>query len=136
MKRNTRIIQISGFKGFLIIVIFASCLVAGFGLFPSYVAMYAWNFAASKLSILPQIGLFQGFLLWAMVAISLYISNERQKYLWSFTPKRRLTEDEVRKLLNRIRLQRTQMMNNQMILKSDNIKPLEKHDNSDEKENI
>lgn len=136
MKNSMRIIQISGFRGFLLILIVVSCLIAGFGLFPSFVLMNVWNFVASKTSFLPQIGLFQGFLLWAGIALSLYIANERQKYLVSFTPKKKLNENEVRKLINRIKLQREQMMNNQMILKSNDIKTVEKDTDNEKKENV
>lgn len=125
MKRNTRIIQISGFKGFLFILIGASCLVAGFGVFPSIVSMYLWNFVASKLTFIPVINFFQGLLLWLCIAISLYIANERNKYFFAISPKRRLSEEEVRKLMNRIRLQ--------------SVKSLDKsvtHNSNKEKENI
>ena len=105
MKKNTRIIQISGFRGVLFLLIGASCLVAGFGIFPSIVAMHIWNFAASKLAFLPLINFFQGMLLWLGVAISFYIANEKHKYFFAITPKRKLTEKEARKLLNRLRLQ-------------------------------
>lgn len=134
-----RIIQISGLRGIMLIVVCISCLVAGFAIFPSFVLMCAWNFIAEKFGFLPQINVFQGFLLWIGLAISLYLSNERQKYLVSFSPKRKLSEEEVRKLVNRVRLQRMHMLDNQMVLKSDNIKAIEKesnHDKSEEKENI
>lgn len=139
MRKNVRIIQIAGFKGILLVLIVAGCLVAGFGLFPAYLSMYIWNFISAKTQFLPQIGLFQGFLLWAAIAISLYISNERQKYFFSVTTKRQLTEDEVKKLLNRIKLQRAQLINNQIALKSGNLKTIEKQvieNENKEKENI
>ena len=139
MKRNTRIIQISGFKGLALIAICVSCLFAGFVIFPAYVSMYGWNFVASKFGIIPQINIFQGLLLWAGIAISLYLSNEKQKSLFTISSKKQLTEDEVRKLINRIRLQKMNMINDQMVIKSADIKPVEnkvKHDESEEKENV
>lgn len=111
MKRSTRIIQISGFKGVLLLIFIASCLVAGFGFFPAYVSMQVWNFIALKTSFIPAINFIQGLLLWACIGISGYILNEKNHYLFSVTPKRKLTEQEVRKLVNRIRLQHTQMLN-------------------------
>lgn len=105
MKKNTRIIQISGFRGVIFLLIGASCLVAGFGIFPSIVSMYLWNLAASKLTFIPMINFFQGLLLWLGIAISLYMANEKNKYFFAISPKRKLSEKEVRKLLNRIKLQ-------------------------------
>ena len=132
MKRNTRIIQISGFKGVLLLIFMASCFVAGFAIFPAVVSMYLWNFIAFKTSVIPVINFWQGLLLWAGIGISIYLLNERNHYLFSITPKRQLTEKEVRKLITRIRMQRTQALN-PMVLKSE-TKDIP--DESEKKENV
>ena len=66
MKRKTRVIQIDGFRGLILALFAVVCLAAGFIAFPGYVAMCIWNHFAS----LPPINLFQGVLLWAIVAMS------------------------------------------------------------------
>ena len=87
MRNKTRIIQISGFRGFLMAVFVVTCLAAGFIAFPSIVAMKAWNLATTYIA-LPTIGIWQGVMLWAIVAITGYILNDRGKYLVSFSSKK------------------------------------------------
>lgn len=134
MRRKTRIIQIAGFKGTMLLLFVACCLAAGFIAFPAMVSMYLWNCIAVKTSFIPTINFVQGILLWACCAISLYLLNKRNKYLFAVTSKRELTEEEVRKLMNRIHMQRTQAYN-PMVLKSSEIKDNNKSQNKD-KENV
>ena len=138
MRRNTRIIQIAGFKGLMLVIAVVSCLAAGFIWFPSILAMNLWNFIASKTYFMPAINIYQGFLLWACIGISLYIMNDREKLFFTIDTKRALTEEEVKKLMYRIKLQREQMLN-PMILNSGNIKDIDKEaetKNDDKKENV
>ncbi len=137
MKRRTRIIQISGLRGILTVIFIASCLAAGFIAFPAIVAMKLWNFAAAYFA-LPEIGFVQGLMLWAIIAITGFILNQKHKYLVAYSPKNELSEDELKKLIERIQYQRTQMLN-PMVLKS--MKNIEKDNVStknseEEKENV
>ena len=131
MKRNTRIIQISGIRGLLLVIFTATCLAAGFIGFPAIVAMKAWNFAAQYVSI-PLICEWQGLLLWAIIAISGFILNDRKKFLVAFKTPDRLSEKEMKTLLERMKIQsQTQQAINSMILKS--AKPVEKEDKQEDK---
>ena len=133
MKRNTRIIQISGIRGLLMGIFVATCLAAGFIGFPAIVAMKAWNFAAQYVSI-PLISEWQGLLLWTIVAISGFIINDRKKFLVAFKTPDRLSEKEMKTLLERMKIQsQTQQAINSMILKSGDVKPVEKVNKSEEK---
>lgn len=133
MKRNTRIIQISGIRGLLMVIFVATCLAAGFIGFPAIVAMKAWNFVAQYVSI-PLISEWQGLLLWAIVAISGFILNDRKKFLVAFKTPDRLSEKEMKTLLERMKIQsQTQQAINSMILKSGDVKPVEKVNKSEEK---
>lgn len=103
-KNNMRIIQISGLRGILMVVFIATCLAAGFIAFPAIVAMNAWNWAANFIAV-PTINIVQGLMLWAIVAISGYIINERKKYLFSFSPKNKLSDEEVQRILENVKTQ-------------------------------
>ena len=98
MRRNMRIIQISGLRGILLGLFVATCLAAGFILFPGFVAMHLWNFSAKYLSM-PTIGLVQGLMLWIILAIIVFIINDKQKFLVAFSPKNQLNDEEMRKLM-------------------------------------
>ncbi len=113
MKRKTRVIQIDGFRGLILALFAVVCLAAGFIAFPGYVAMCIWNHFAS----LPPINLFQGVLLWAIVAMSFYLANGR-KVAISFASPQELTDAEMNKLMERVRLHSQVKMLNAMMLKS------------------
>ena len=132
MKRKTIIIQISGLRGLLTVIFIISCLAAGFIAFPAIVAMHIWYFAASYVAI-PVINVYQGVLLWAIVAISVFILNDRKKFLVAFKAPDRLSESEMKSLLERMKIQSQAQAINSMILKSRDIKPIEKTDKTDEK---
>ena len=133
MRRNAHVIQISGFRGILMAIFVVSCLAAGFVGFPAYVAMHAWNYTANFIAI-PSIGYLQGLLLWAIIAITVFIINDRKKFLVAFSPKSQLSDKEMKKIMERIKLQSDAQMINSMILKD--IKSTQKKEESKEKENI
>lgn len=111
-KNNMRIIQISGLRGILMVAFIATCLIAGFVAFPAIVAMHVWNWAANFVAV-PAINIFQGLLLWAIVAISGFIINDRKKYLFAFSPKNKLSDAEVQRILENVKT------HNQMLKKSE-----------------
>ena len=116
MKRKAHVIQITGLRGILMAIFVVSCLIAGFVGFPAFVAMYAWNWAASFFAI-PTIGIIQGLMLWSIIAITGFIINDRKKYLVAFSPKSQLNEDEMKKIMEKIKMQTNAQMINSMILK-------------------
>lgn len=132
MRKNMRVIQISGFRGILMVVFIATCLAAGFIAFPAIVAMNLWNYAASYIAI-PLINVWQGLMLWAIVAISVFIINDRKKYLIAFSPKSKLSDEEIKKILDKVKIQSQARALNSMMLNSD-IKPDEKKNDLKEKE--
>lgn len=113
MKRKTRVIQIDGFKGLIIALFSVVCLAAGFVGFPGFVAMTVWNYFPA----LPSINLFQGVLLWIIVAISIYLVNGRKLFI-SFASPQELSEAEMNKLMERVRLQSQVKMLNAMMMKT------------------
>lgn len=117
MKRKTRVIQIDGLRGLVMALFAVVCLAAGFVGFPGLVAMTIWNY----FDILPPINLFQGILLWAIVAMSIYLLNGR-KVLISFASPKELTDAEMDKLMERVRIQSQMRMLNSMMLKASDEK--------------
>lgn len=135
MKKKTKIIQITGFRGVLMMLFIGSCLAAGFVAFPSLVAMKCWNYVANYISI-PLLNIWQGLMLWAIVAISVFIINDRKKYLVAFnssSSSKTLSEDEIKKILDNVKAQAGKQALNTMMPneKSDLISNEEK-----EKENV
>ena len=112
MKRNAKIIQISGIKGLITALFVVTCLAAGFVAFPGFVAMNIWNHFAG--SSVPEINLYQGILLWAIVALVYFIAN-KQSFSVSFETPKELNEEELNMLMERIKLQSKATMINKMI---------------------
>jgi hypothetical protein len=114
-----RVVQISGLRGILMVVFIGICLIAGFIGFPAIVAMNIWNYIANYIAI-PTINITQGLMLWGIVAVTGYIINEKQKYLFTFTPKNKLSEEEVKRVLENIKRQ------SQVIKKAENSEKKDK----------
>lgn len=125
MKKKAKIIQISGLRGILLVIFIAVCLAAGFIGFPALVAMYSWNYLATTLAF-PTIDIFQGILLWSLVAGGIYIINDKKKFISAFqvqTPKE-LSDEELKAVLDRARIQAQARILNAMTLKSKDIKDI------------
>ena len=86
-KNKLRVIQISGIRGLLSAAFIVICLAAGFVGFPALALSKLWNHFAETSGIVPTINLFQGAILWAILAISYLILNKKQRYLVAFEPK-------------------------------------------------
>ncbi len=115
MKRNARIIHIAGLRGLITALFIVTCLGAGFIVFPGFVAMSIWNYFAA--GNMPEINLFQGILLWAIIALTYFISS-KQSVAVSFATPRELNEEELKTLMERIKMQSQAKMINKIILKN------------------
>lgn len=126
MRKNAKIIQINGLRGLLVAFFIVTCLAAGFVVFPGFVAMNLWNKFAINL---PQINLYQGILLWAIVAI-IYFITTKQSFAVSFGAPKELSEEELRVLMNRVKIQSQARIINKMI--AQNLEELQKEEHSKE----
>lgn len=124
MKKKARVIQISGWKGIVMVLFIGVCLTAGFVAFPAFAAMYGWNYLASLVAI-PTINIWQGLLLWGFVAGIVYTLNDRKKFVTSFHAQTELDEEELKKVLDRVRLQSQAKMLNAMMMKATDLKKIE-----------
>lgn len=122
-KNNTKIIQIAGFRGLFMALFIGICLAAGFVVFPAKVAVYAWNYLALNYFSIPSINLFQGVLLWAIIVMICYMANNNRMVI-SFAQPKQLSEEEMKRLMERIRLQAQARQLNTMVLKSEELKNL------------
>lgn len=96
MKKNLNIIKINGLRGLIIAIMVVCCLATGFIAFPGYVAMHIWNFSAPFFN-LPQIGLFQGVLLWGIV-VAAYFTFRKNKMIVCIKTPQGLSEDELKEV--------------------------------------
>ena len=95
MKKNINVIQIKGVRGILMAGLIVSCLGAGFIVFPGWVIMHLWNFLNEYSTSIPNIGLIQGILLWAIIAVSYLIFRKEKVVVCTKTPQY-LNEEELK----------------------------------------
>lgn len=96
MKKNLNIIKINGIRGLIVAGMVVCCLATGFILFPAFVAMHIWNFAAPYAN-LPLIGLVQGALLWAILVVSYFTFRKNKMIVCVRTPQG-LSEEELKEV--------------------------------------
>ena len=77
MNKHFRIIDVNGFRGLLLFLFIIVCLACGFIAFPGYLSMMLWNALAPSIS-LPEINLLQGILLWAIIAVMIYMFSNHK----------------------------------------------------------
>ncbi len=85
-------------RGVLFTIFAVACLAAGFIVFPAVVLKTAWNY----FEFLPVISIYQGVLLWAIVAIALYMANNNVVSMRSGS---RITDDELKQMIENIKIQ-------------------------------
>ncbi len=144
MRKNAKIIQISGLRGLIFIAFVAVCLVAGFVVFPGLVGMCLWNNLLSPYFNVPEINILQGVLLWSIVALIIYLSGSGRSVV-QMKKAAQLNESEIRDLMDRIKTQSQASRINSMILKSEKYDETKKSDvekksdsalNENKKENL
>lgn len=104
MKKRLNVIQIKGIRGLILAGLIVSCLVAGFVAFPGWVGMHIWNYIATLFNVLPTIGLFQGVLLWGIIAVS-YFTFRKEKVVVCMKSPQGLNEDELKAVFADIKKQ-------------------------------
>ena len=95
-----KIIQIDGIRGLVTALFIGVCLFAGFVVFPGLVAMHYWNKYLVNLFMFPMLNLFQGVLLWAIVAISYFILSKKGLAV-SFKNTPELSDEELDMILKK-----------------------------------
>ena len=104
MKKNLNVIQIKGVKGLIMLVMVGCCLVAGFIVFPGWVAMNIWNVLASFVNNAPSIGIIHGVLLWGIIVASYFTFRKERVVVCMKTPQG-LNEEELKAVFADIKKQ-------------------------------
>ena len=107
MKKNMNVIHIKGTKGLILAGFVVCCLFVGFVVFPGWVWMCIWNIMASYSTSIPSIGLFQGCLLWAILAVAYFVFRKEKVVVCMKTPQG-LSEEELKAVFADIKKQSEQ----------------------------
>lgn len=109
MRKDVKVIEINGFRGIILALAIVACLIAGFIVFPGFLAMSVWNYVAIKIPAIPPLCLLQGVLLWGIAVISYMIINNKH-FMVSFKAPTELSDEEIKEVMNKIKMETPDMM--------------------------
>ena len=104
MKKNLNVIQIKGIRGLILAGLIVCCLIAGFIAFPGWIGMNLWNLVSKYIYNIPEIGLIQGILLWAIILTSYFIFRKDKVIVCMKSPEG-LNEEELKTVFAQMRKQ-------------------------------
>ncbi len=118
MNKNFKVITINGIRGIITLIFIALGLIAGFIISPGWVCMKCWNYFFEQSNTVGIMNIYQGIMLWAIIALSLYALNNR-KALIGFGSYQGLTPDQIKDIMQRARTQESGIINDFEIIKQD-----------------
>ena len=100
MKKNFKVITINGVRGIFAAIFVVLGLIAGFIISPGWVCMQIWNKVAEETLTMSTMNLFQGIMLWAIIALSLYALNNKRTLI-GFGSYPTLSPNQIKDIMNR-----------------------------------
>ncbi len=76
-----KVLKINGLRGLIFVIFCICCLVTGFVFFPSWACMHIWNAIANYFYQMPKMEMIHGVLLWAIIALSLYVVHTNKSFI-------------------------------------------------------
>jgi len=100
MNKNFRVITINGIRGMAVVVFLVLGLIAGFIISPGWVCMKVWNYFFENSSTVALMNIYQGVMLWAIIALSLYALNNRRALI-GFGSYHGLSPEQINDIMQR-----------------------------------
>ena len=135
MNKNFKVITINGIRGVLAAIFIVLGLIAGFIISPSWVCMQLWNYVFEDSNTVALMNIYQGIMLWTIIALSLYALNNK-KALIGFGSYQGLSPEQIKDLMARAKQSETKMMNEIESINKEIKKELEKKIISDKEQEI
>ncbi len=110
MNKNFKVITINGIRGVLAAIFIVLGLIAGFIISPGWVCMHLWNHIFEDSNTIALMNIYQGIMLWAIIALSLYALNNK-KALIGFGSYQGLSPEQIKDLMARAKQSEAKMMN-------------------------
>ena len=98
MNKNFKVITINGIRGMFAAIFVVLGLIAGFVISPGWLCMKVWNHVFEYSSSVSMMNLFQGILLWTVIALSLYALNNRRSLI-GFGSYTGLSPEQIRDIM-------------------------------------
>ena len=118
MNRNFRVITINGIRGILAAIFVVLGLIAGFVISPGWVCMHIWNYFMVESGRFVMMNLFQGIMLWSIIALSLYAINNRRPLI-GFGSYPGLSPDQIKDIISNAKMAENRIKNEIDVLNKD-----------------
>lgn len=101
MKKEFKVITINGIRGAIVAIFIVMGLIAGFIISPGWVCMQLWNQAIEEFNLaVSTMNIYQGIMLWAIIALSLYALNNKRALI-GFGSYKGLSPEQVKDIMSR-----------------------------------
>ena len=100
MKKNFKVITINGVRGVFAAIFIVLGLIAGFIISPGWVCMQLWNYIFEDSTVIAMMNIYQGIMLWAIIALSLYALNNKRSLI-GFGAYQGLSPDQIKDIMER-----------------------------------
>ena len=118
MNRNFRVITINGIRGILAAIFVVLGLIAGFIISPGWVCMHIWNYFMAESGRFIMMNLFQGIMLWSIIALSLYAINNRRPLI-GFGSYSGLSPEQIKDIISNAKMTENRIKNEIDVLNKD-----------------
>ncbi len=115
MNKNFRVITINGIRGIFTVIFLMFGLIAGFIISPGWVCMHLWNYIFQNSLTIARMNIYEGILLWAIIALSLYALNNK-KSLIGFGSFQGLSQEQIKEIMSSAKFSESKIIKNMEIL--------------------
>ena len=133
MNKNFKVITINGIRGMLAAFFVVCGLIAGFIISPGWLCMKLWNLISEYSSYSVSMNLFQGIILWAIIALSLYALNNKRALI-GFGSYPGLSPEQIRDIMERTKQAEAKFLNDmkeRQILDKNNSQEINDEENDE-----
>ncbi len=117
MNKNYKVITINGIRGIFAAIFIVLGLIAGFVISPGWLCMKLWNHCLQNIAA--TMNIYQGIMLWAIIALSLYALNNRRSLI-GFGAYQGLSPEQIKEIMMRAKRAEAKFMSD---TDSEKIKP-------------
>lgn len=104
MNKKMKVITINGVRGLFMAAFIVFGLISGFIISPGWVCMTLWNnFAVNNFAVSPM-NLYQGLLMWAVIALSMYAINNKRSLIGFGSYPAKLSNEQIKEIIKKSRM--------------------------------
>lgn len=125
MKKNFKVITINGIRGIFAAIFVVLGLIAGFVISPGWVCMQTWNWAFQDSYNVATMNIYQGIMLWAIIALSLYALNNKRSLI-GFGAYQGLSPEQIKDIMNKAKASEDKILKELEAMSKEKIENFEK----------